>query len=160
MAERFIAGTRGPRNRSQVPKGRPKSKIEEALIESSLWDSLVVCWSDDTGDTSPAYCQESLRDTTKRAKVSAHGAGKPLLTQEAASRKLLHVSALCPTSEHASVQFHGKDRGVNLLMQRPGWRATISRRSAPDTHSSPSGARSVVKLPSIFLRASASRASP
>jgi hypothetical protein len=73
IAERFIAGTRGPRNRSQVPKGRPKWEIVDALFQSSLWDWLVVCWCDDTGDKLPAYCQESLRDTTKRAKVSAYG---------------------------------------------------------------------------------------
>jgi hypothetical protein len=73
IAERFIAGTHGPRNRSQVPKGHPKSENGDALFQSSFWGSLVVCWCDDTGDKSPAYCQESLRDTTKRAKVSAYG---------------------------------------------------------------------------------------
>jgi hypothetical protein len=72
IAERFIAGTRGPRNRPQVLKGRPKSEIADALFQSSLWDSFVVRWCDDTGDKSPAYCQESLRDTTKRAKVSVN----------------------------------------------------------------------------------------
>jgi hypothetical protein len=72
IAERFIAGTCGPTNRSQVPKGRPKWEIGEALFQSSRWDLLVISWCDDTGDKSPAYCQESLRDTTKGAKVSAY----------------------------------------------------------------------------------------